>query len=192
MKEAFEHWKTMESRELIDCHIFSVHENLREGPHRKTGRFITIHAPQWAIVVPVLEKEGKRCFITVTQYRHGTEQFYHEFPGGVIEHDEEPHVAARRELLEETGYSTGSLELLGMFSPNPAIMDNIQYVFLASDLIKSAEQKLDEHEFVHVDVVPESEVLSSLGHGAWGHGLMAAAGFLYLQYCYKNHIPLHL
>ena len=191
MKEAFEHWKTIESRELVDCHIFSVHENLREGPHNKIGRFITIHAPQWAIVIPVLEKEGSRYFVTVTQYRHGTEQLYHEFPGGVIEHGEDPCAAAHRELLEETGYSAGSLELLGTFSPNPAIMDNSQYVFIALNLVKTAEQNLDEHEFVHVDEIPESDVLDNLGHGEWGHGLMAASGLLYLQYYYKNHIQLH-
>ncbi len=191
MKEAFELWKTIETRELLDCHIFSVHEHVREGPHKKTGKFITLHAPQWAIIVPVLERQGKRFFITVTQYRHGTEQLYHEFPGGVIEQGEEPRAAALRELLEETGYTAGILELLGTFSPNPAFMDNTQYVFLAQNLVKTSEQKLDEHEFVHVCEVPESEVLAQLGHGEWGHGLMAAAGFLYLQYCYKNQFPLH-
>lgn len=181
MKEAFALWETQESKKLLDCHVFTVHENLRKGPHGKTGKFITLHAPDWAIVLPVIERHGGRFMLTVTQYRHGMEQVYHEFPGGVIEPGEAPEKAAARELLEETGYSAGTLMLLGSFSPNPALMTNTQYVFLATELQKTNEQSLDEHEFVQVEELPEAEVLAMLGEGMWGHGLMAAAALLYCK-----------
>ncbi len=181
MKEAFEVWENLGSREMRDYRIFSVHENLRRGPHGKEGAFVTIQAPDWAIVIPLVEREGQRFLLSVSQFRHGTERVYHEFPGGVIEPGEAPADAARRELLEETGCEASSFELLGSFSPNPAIMANTQYVFFASGLSKVSEQKLDEHEFVHVSEIPEREMLEKLGNGDWGHALMAASALLYAR-----------
>lgn len=181
MKEAFEVWENLDCGEQHDYRIFSVYKNVRKGPHGREGEFVTIKAPDWAIVIPLIEKNGERFLLSVSQYRHGTERVYHEFPGGVIEPGEAPMDAARRELLEETGCEASTLELLGSFSPNPAIMMNTQYVFFASGLTKVSEQNLDEHEFVHVSEVPEREMLEKLGGGDWGHALMAASALLYCR-----------
>ncbi len=181
MAKGDESWTVSASRELADYRIFKALELSSLGPHGKAGRFVVLDAPDWAVVVPVLERDGRRLVVAVRQYRHGAGVPMMEFPGGVVEPGEEPAEAARRELLEETGYAAASVERLGSCSPNPAFMRNAFHVFLATGLERAGEQSLDEHELVDVELVPEDELLAALGTPPWSHALMLTAGFYYLR-----------
>ena len=79
----------------------------------------------------------------VKQWRHAHNGLSIEFPGGVINKDEEPEIAANRELEEETGYKAGKLTYLGCANPNPALMRNRVHFFVAEDLQGNGEQNLD-------------------------------------------------
>src|SRR5215216_5283525 len=72
----------------------------------------------WANVV-ALTKDGD--VVLVKQYRHGVEDVLLEFPGGVVEDGEHPFDGAKRELLEETGYTASVLIEIGKIYPNPAL-----------------------------------------------------------------------
>ena len=72
------------------------------------GRFIKVKPPDWVTVIPILP-DGK--FLMVRQYRHGSASLSDEFPAGVIDPGEEPLDAAKRELLEETGYRARKMDL---------------------------------------------------------------------------------
>ena len=71
--------------------------------------------------------------ILIEQPRIGMMQITLEVPGGGIDKDEEPILAAARELEEETGYRAKSMQAVGVISPNPAIMTNRLHMFLAKD-----------------------------------------------------------
>ena len=172
-------WVETARRALCDARIFRVAEREMEGPHGKAARFVTIEAPDWAVVVPAFEEDGRRRLVMVRQFRHGTDRESLEFPGGVVEPGEDPAAAARRELLEETGYRAGRLTPLGDLSPNPAIMENRFRVFLAEELAYAGAQSLDEHEFVDVVPMDEDAALAALGGEGADHALMLAAAFLY-------------
>src|SRR6185503_21228824 len=64
----------------------------------------------WANIV-ALTKDGQ--VVLVRQYRHGVCDVLLEFPGGVVERGEDPVEGAKRELLEETGYSSSNVIQLG-------------------------------------------------------------------------------
>ncbi len=162
--------------------IFTVSERQRRGPHGKSARFVIVDAPDWAIVVPVLSGESGRMFLCVSQYRHGSESVCMEFPGGVVEPGEDPAAAARRELLEETGYEAVRLIKLGSCSPNPAFMNNTLHIFLAENPVKLRGQDLDEHEFVDVSLIGEDIVLADQGDALWSHALMSCAALFYVRY----------
>jgi len=179
-------WKDVSTKTVADYGIFSVTERLSIGPHGREGRFVVLDAPEWAVVVPVLERGGGRALVTVRQYRHGLGRACVEFPGGVVERGEDPATAAARELLEETGYRAGRIVALGSPSPNPAFMANRLHVFVALDLESAGEQSLDEHEFVDVDVQPEDRVLAAVGDPPWDHALMTAAAWYYRRWLEKG------
>ena len=116
----------------------------------------------------------------VRQWRHGARELSLEFPGGVFEKGETPSLAAARELLEETGYEANTIDELGVFNPNPAIMSNRVHFFLARILAPPITQKLDEDEYLEVEIVPWEKVFRGMGKPPYIHALMAAAMSLYL------------
>jgi ADP-ribose pyrophosphatase YjhB (NUDIX family) len=101
-----------------------------------------------------------------------------ELPGGVLDAGETPEEAARRELLEETGFEARTWTNVGSVFANPARQTNRVHVFIAEGLNAGGAQKLDEsekieHEFVEVDVVK-----SSIRDGSFSQSLHIASFYL--------------
>ncbi len=173
------YWKRNKQSVLLKTRVVTVNEYESTSPTGEQGKYIVMDAPDWVITIPVLEKP--RRFIMVKQWRHGLDSLSTEFPGGVIDKNETPKDAAFRELKEETGYIAQKLEELGSFSPNPAIMSNKVYCFVAKDLIPTGKQNLDKDEYVNFFELTEEEVLKKMGSKEFPHGLMLAALELFRQ-----------
>jgi 8-oxo-dGTP pyrophosphatase MutT (NUDIX family) len=169
-------------RVLGDFRIFKATELTSLGPHGKEGRFVVLDPPDWAVVIPVIIRDGERRILAVRQFRHGIGEALTEFPGGVVEPGENPAVAAERELLEETGYQAGRIVHLGTCSPNPAFMSNAYHVFAALDPVLVAGQSLDEHEIVDVEEYSEAGMLAGMGEPPWTHALMMTAAWYYRRW----------
>ena len=95
-------WRRLSSEEPIDYKIFGVRRERYESP--RTGQELNatiVEAPDWVNVIALTPEE--QC-VLVRQYRFGTERVALEIPGGMIDADESPLLAAERELREETGY----------------------------------------------------------------------------------------
>lgn len=133
----------------------------------------------WANIVP-LTKNGE--VILVKQYRHGVREALWEFPGGVVEDEEEPLEGAKRELLEETGCVASDMIEIARLYPNPALQTNTLYCFLARDVEKVSEQSLDAGEDIEVCPVPWEELIRMVKHGEFPHALMTAVLFSALAY----------
>lgn len=168
-------WKRLGRKELLSTRVFTVVERENEGPGGRKGRFVSLEAPDWATVVPLVRRDGVDYFLMVKQYRHGSDELSIEFPGGVVEPGEDPGRAAARELEEETGYRAASIRHAGSVSPNPAIMTNRYHVFLAEGLESASGTDFDENEAIDAFLVPADEVRASMGTGQYSHALMAAA-----------------
>jgi len=174
-------WKTEKKTRVFTGRVFDVEEVTSCSPENKSGTFSVIKSSDWAIVIPVLETERGKEFVMVWQWRHGSETLSLEFPGGVFEEGENAEMAAKRELLEETGLTPGSLIKLGEFSPNPAIMSNRVHFFLAENPVANGKQSLDDDEYVDIELVPEKEVIKKMGKEPFIHALMGTALALYLK-----------
>jgi 8-oxo-dGTP pyrophosphatase MutT (NUDIX family) len=174
-------WKEEESMEVFQGQIFSIRENACRSPDNELRTYTVIHSPDWVIVIPVLKTPWGERFVMVRQWRHGSRELSLEFPGGVFEAGEDAAQAAARELQEETAYKPGKIQKIGEFSPNPAIMSNRVHFFLAEDLVHTGKQKLDEDEFIEVELAPPAEAFQGLGRPPYVHALMGAAFALYLQ-----------
>jgi 8-oxo-dGTP pyrophosphatase MutT (NUDIX family) len=90
--------------------------------------------------------------------------------------------AARRELLEETGFTSDNFIQVGCASPNPANQTNLIYSFLALDVEKVVSQNLDETEEIEVVLKPLEEVIAMAKHGELLQSMQVSAIFFALAY----------
>jgi ADP-ribose pyrophosphatase len=133
---------------------------------------LVLTAPDWVNVIPLLP-DGR--VVMVRQWRFGVAAPTLEIPGGIVEPDEPPAVAAARELREETGYQAATVVPLGEVTPNPAILANRCATFLATDLtlVGAPPDGLDEE--IEVELVPLTEVPGRVRAGEIHHALVVAA-----------------
>jgi ADP-ribose pyrophosphatase len=177
-------WKTLSRKSVYHGPIFEVRSVQRESTDGRSGTFIEVNAPEWATIVPWYRNEsGIPYFLMVRQYRHGSDTVTVEFPAGMVDKDEDPKDAARRELLEETGCEpVGDVLYLGSVSPNSAFMSNRISIFFVEGVRKIREQSLDVNEQLDVLSIPVHEVLDSMGTGAYDNGIMMIAQAFFLRY----------
>ena len=128
----------------------------------------------WAVVLALTKSQE---VVLIKQYRHGAQDIFWELPGGVVEDGENPLDGVRRELSEETGYTTSNMIEVGKFYPNPANQSNIMYAFLAYDVEKTDIQELDDAEDIEVHLVPLDELIAMTKRGEYLHGLQVAVIF---------------
>jgi 8-oxo-dGTP pyrophosphatase MutT (NUDIX family) len=92
----------------------------------------------------------------------------------VVEKGEAPLDAAKRELLEETGYTGGVWQPLMTLSANPGTMTNLTHCYVATGVEKTSEQHLDATEDLTVHLLSREEVLALVCEGRMVPALMLA------------------
>lgn len=163
-------WKILESR-----HPFpKFRMDSCELPSGKPYKAYVFEFDSWANVV-ALTKNNE--VVLVKQYRHGVQEVLLELPGGVVDDGENPLEGAKRELMEETGYSAGNIIEVGRIFPNPAIQQNTLYCYLATDVELTGEQHLDDAEEIEVHLVPLDELIEMVRQGKFLHALNVAVLF---------------
>lgn len=133
--------------------------------------YYVLEYPTWINVIALTE-DGK--FVMVKQYRHGLGIVATELCAGVAEEGEEPIEAAKRELLEETGFGGGEWELNMVISANPGSQNNLSYSFIARGVKPMTTQHLDATEDIKVEILTEDEVWQMLVNDDMKQALMAA------------------
>jgi len=172
-------WKQLEDKLDYDCGFFQVHIHRSVSP--LTGKdypFYILNTRDWVNVVALT---AEKKILLVSQFRHGSGQASLEIPGGAVDaHDACPEAAARRELLEETGHEAKEWHLIGQVQPNPAILSNTCYTFLALGAYAAGPLKLDEAEELELSLEDLKNIPSLVQAGKINHALIIAA-FHYLD-----------
>jgi ADP-ribose pyrophosphatase len=106
-------------------------------------------------ILPFVEPDR---VLLVRQYRHLVRAMSWELPGGGALPGEDPAVAAQRELREEAGYRAARMELLTVFHPANAYLDETGYCFVATGLTADP-LPADADEFLERAVLPFDQVL---------------------------------
>ncbi len=166
-------WRVLSSDYLFREPWFTVRRERVELPGGAViPSYYIMEFPDWVNVIAITV-DGK--FVMVRQYRHALGVTCPELCAGVRDReDPTPEAAARRELLEETGYGGGRWREWMALSPNPTNHTNMVHCFLATDVEKVAEPSPEETEDISVELLSEEEVLALLENGSIVQALMAA------------------
>jgi ADP-ribose pyrophosphatase len=171
-------WKTIATEPVYLTPIFDLHRRRSQHPRHGDRDFFILEAPSWVNIIPVT---SKREVVMVRQYRHGIAAFTLEIPGGMIDpEDRDPMTAARREMIEETGYDSDHIVEIGRVHPNPAIQPNHCYSFFARNARKVQKPHLDTTEETEVVLVPLAKIGGLIASGRITHALVIAA-FAFFQ-----------
>lgn len=170
-REEQHRWTETSRKSIAHCKVFEVMQSICASPTSGNRHsFYVIESADWVNVVPLTRRNELVC---VRQYRHGAGKITLEVPGGMVDADESPEAAARRECLEETGFQIERLESLGVYSPNSAIFRNKTHSFVARDARWVNASTATDTEQTEVVLIPFAQIEPLLLAGMFDHALVA-------------------
>lgn len=128
------------SREVYRCNVFTVTEDEARDGGFEIKRSIVRHQGS-AVMMAV---DAKNRVLLVRQFRLPANGYLWELPAGRLDEGETPLRAAKRELIEETGYRARKWEKLVSFWPSPGYVSEKMTIFLATDLAAGDAQPMDD------------------------------------------------
>lgn len=171
-------WKILSSKYLFKSKWLTVRKDYIRMPSGiEMKDYYVLEYPDWINVIAITE-DGD--FIIERQYRHGIESVNYELCAGIIEEGEQPIDAAKRELLEETGYEGGVWTLYCESCPNPAAMTTTSFTFLAKGVKNSGKRYLERTEDIEIYLMTFDEVKDLVMNGEIKQGQMLAPLWKYI------------
>lgn len=170
--------KTLTSELVYKGKIIDVlRDDVEIATGKKSVREVVEHSGGVVILAvknnPSLERESKSLIsgrgsepsiLMVKQFRYPIKQTALELPAGKLEKDEDPFLAAKRELSEETGYEAKTWESLGYIFTSPGFCDEKLYLYKATDLI-CGNAHPDDGEIIEAYEYKISEVEAMIKNG---------------------------
>ena len=171
----------VESSELaFDGPLFRVYsdEVMEPGGH-KVRRDVIRHNGSVVILAVDDSKDKKDPLIVIErQYRHAAQQFLYEVPAGKVDEGENRLAAAKRELIEETGFRAKKWTKLTRYFASPGFLGEWMQVFVAEGLTVG-EAEPEDDEKLEIYQVPLSKVLQLIDAGEIRDGKTLVSVMLY-------------
>jgi len=147
--------RVLKSREIYKGRVIQVKvDSIIEPGGVRAEREVVHHAGS----VVILAHAGDGRIVLVRQYRYPARESLWELIAGGLEPGEKPLAAARRELLEETGYRAQKCRLLFDFFPSPGILTEKMFLVEATKLTRSkarpdADERIEVGHFTPVQLM---------------------------------------
>ena len=161
---AIEPWQVLESKYSYRDPWLAVRSDTVRVPNGTVlSPYHTIEFPEWVCAVALTPQQE---ILLIEEYRHGVERLSFELPCGTPEDEGEDVLdAMKRELLEETGFAAQEWHALGSSTANTARQNNRVHAFLALDVRRVSDQKLDPGEVIRAHLVPWAKFVADLAEG---------------------------
>ena len=166
-------WVKLGSKAGPELPLFRVRFDMMRHP-TSSAKFqrMVLETPDWVNVVAVTA-DGK--IVMVEQYRFGVGDLTTEPVAGIVDSGEDSLGAAKRELLEETGFGDGRWRYLGAVQANPAFHNNLCHHWLAEDVVRVQAPTPDDGEAICVHLMTLDEIKDSVVAGKLRHPLGLSA-----------------
>lgn len=170
-------WKEIRRENIFSKYGKTVDKVIFELPNGKEGEFYLRDRNKRIAAVLAFNENGE--IILVKQFRPGPKKILLELPGGMVEDDESPIEGAKREFLEESGY-TGDFEFVGE-SITSAYSESIRYNFVAKNCHKIQEISNTDKEITEVVLMKMEDFKKHLRSGQMSDTETAYLGLDYLD-----------
>jgi ADP-ribose pyrophosphatase len=149
-------WKTLGTKIIYANKWLSLREDDVTMPNGEKGIYSMVELPHSFIHLIAVTNEDE--FLLVEQYRYPLQQNTWEVVAGGMEDRESPEAAAKRELLEESGYTTDTFTKIGEIFADTSIIPTKGHVFIAENA-KKVSNELDEVDgIIQVKAFPADTV----------------------------------
>jgi ADP-ribose pyrophosphatase len=158
--------KLISSKLAFKGRVFNVFTDTLEEPdgHRHIKDVIRHNGSVVMLAVDERTNPADPVVILERQYRHAAGQYLIELPAGTRDPGEAPLAAAKRELIEETGYRAKKWTMLLKYFASPGFLGEWMQIYLARDLREGeAQPELDEH--IEILRMPLSEAMKLVATG---------------------------
>ena len=179
--------RVLSSREVYHGPAFRVTaDDVLEPSGVRTRRDIVHHSGS-VVILAVEEGHSEPRVLLERQYRHAARQILWELPAGRIDEGENDLAAAKRELLEETGYTASRWRCILRFYASPGFLAEAMNLYLARGL-RAGEAQPEADEVIHIRMVPLSSAVRMVMRGTIKDG-KTIAGVLWLNQSLKGLKP---
>ena len=146
--------------------LFSVHTDFVLEPGGVESRRDVIHHSGSVVVLAIDESKSKRdpYVLMEEQYRHAAGEFLLEIPAGRKEPGEKTLPAAKRELLEETGFRARRWTKMVRYYASPGFLGEWMQIYLARDLV-AGRAAPEEDEYILLRRIPLSALIKAIDAG---------------------------
>jgi ADP-ribose pyrophosphatase len=151
----------VKERDILQAHVFKVrHENWHCSTGQSFERDTIVHGG----AVAILPFDHKGRVLMIRQFRPAIREWLLEIPAGTLDHGETPLACAKRELIEETGFSAKLWKKLGAIFTAPGFCTEKIHLFAASQL-KPGHAEQDEDEFIELQPMSLAQLRRAIRSG---------------------------
>ena len=179
--------RVLSSREVYRGPAFWVTTDEVLEPGGMRVRRDIVHHTGSVVVLALDESQSVPRILLERQYRHAAQQFLWELPAGRIDEGEEALTAAKRELLEETGYTASQWKRILKFYASPGFVAEAMNVYLARRLHPGIAQPEDD-EAIQVRFFPLFRAVSMVVNGTV-RDAKTISSILWLSHQWKGSKP---
>ncbi len=166
-------WVKLGSEEGPELPLFRVRlDTMRHPTSAAEFQRLVLETSDWVTVVAVTTD---RKIVMVEQYRFGVGELTIEPVAGMLDSGEDSLDAAKRELLEESGFGKGAWQYLGSVQANPAIHNNLCHHWLVEDVEVVQAPAPDAGEAIRVHLMTLDEIREAIDTGKLKHPLGLSA-----------------
>ena len=182
-------WKEISTEHIVQDEWIDFRRSAYRFPDGSVFEPFYSYSRRDYVVIVATDEEGK--YLCVRQFRQGIRKVTTEFPAGGIERRdgkeygefkdlsvEEALSAAKRELLEETGYESDEWKHLFTVPSNATMADNYAHLYVARNCRRVSKQSLDETEFLNVMKFSAKEIEEMIDKGEFQQAIHIMAWLL--------------